>query len=113
MTTRLLIRTTLFLATLHVLALSVFAQQPTPGEEVVRVNTELVQTDFTVVDRDGNFVKGLKKDQLVLKVDGKAREITFFDQIAAGNRNEEAQLAAARGDSNRGKGQAVPLDRGR
>ena len=113
MTTRLLIRTTLFLATLHVLALSAFAQQPTPGEDVVRVNTELVQTDFTVVDRDGNFVKGLKKDQLVLKVDGKAREITFFDQIAAGSRNEEAQLAAARGASNSGKGQAVPLDRGR
>lgn len=113
MTVRLLIRITLLLVAAHSFAPATSAQQPTQGDDVVRVNTELVQTDFAVVDRDGNFVKDLKKDQFVLKVDGKPREITFFDQIAAGSRNEEAQLAAARGAANSGKGPAVPLDRGR
>ncbi|HSQ25020.1 MAG TPA: VWA domain-containing protein, partial [Pyrinomonadaceae bacterium] len=85
------------------------------SDDVVRVNTELVQTDFMVFDKQGNFVDGLKSDQVVLKVEGKPRDITFFDRIAAGSRNEEAQLAAARGTStNTGvKTPVVPLDRGR
>ena len=65
-------------------------------DEVVRVNTDLVQTDFMVFDKQGNFVDGLKRDQFVLKVEGKPRPISFFDRLAAGSRSEEAQLAAAR-----------------
>src|SRR5262245_54432914 len=113
MTGRLLIRISLFLVMVWTFVPTAFAQQPTPSDEVIRVNTELVQTDFTVMDRDGNFIDGLKRDQFALKVDGKLREITFFDRIAAGSRNEEAQLAAARGASANGKTLAVPLDRGR
>ncbi|HJZ79879.1 MAG TPA: VWA domain-containing protein, partial [Pyrinomonadaceae bacterium] len=93
------------------------AQQPQQGrsDDVVRVNTALVQTDLMVFDKQGNFVDGLKGDQFVLKVEGKPRAITFFDRIAAGSRNEEAQLAAARGNpSNEGtRSGTVPLDRGR
>jgi VWFA-related protein len=92
-----------------VFALNVWAQQT--SDDVVRVNTELVQTDFMVFDKQGNFVDGLKRDQFVLKVDGKPRDISFFDRIAAGSRSEEAQLSAARGmNSNTAP---VPLDRGR
>ena len=89
--------------------------QQQQSEDVVRVNTALVQTDFMVFDKQGNFVDGLKNDQLVLKVDGKPREIAFFDRIAAGHRNEEAQLAAARGHQTTtgARPPAVPLDRGR
>jgi VWFA-related protein len=97
-----------------------FAQQPQPrpnqGADVVHVNTELVQTDVMVFSKDGAFVEGLKREQFELKVDGRPREISFFERVAAGSRNEEAQLAAARGVANpsAAKGGApVPLDRGR
>ena len=83
------------------------------GPDVVRVNTSLVQTDVMVFDKQGSFVDGLKRDQFVLKVDGKPRDISFFERIVAGSRNEEAQLAAARGNSAGGNTGAVPLDRGR
>jgi VWFA-related protein len=81
--------------------------------DVVRVNTALVQTDVMVFNKQGGFVDGLKRDQFVLKVDGKPRDISFFERIVAGSRNEEAQLAAARGNSGPGKTGAIPLDRGR
>ncbi len=116
MTTRLQTRILLLLAACTLLALPSFAQQPTTaGEDVVRVKTELVQTDFTVFDKQGNFVDGLNKDQFVLKIEGRQREIRFFDRITAGSRNEEAQIAAARGAAigGGGKGSPVPLDRGR
>jgi len=114
MAVRLLIRIFLFLSACGLLAFPAFAQQTPRSDDVVRVNTELVQTDLTVFDKQGNFVDNLKKDQFVLKVDGKPRNITFFDRIAAGSRNEEVQLAAARGEPNiSGKPGLVPLDRGR
>jgi VWFA-related protein len=104
-------RLIIFWAILNVAAFAAFAQQK--PDDVLRVNTDLVQTDFMVFDKQGNFVDGLKRDQLVLKVEGKAREISFFDRIDAGSRNEEAQLAAARGASMGGGPAPVPLDRGR
>ena len=116
MVPRLLLRIALFSVAVPLLATFTFAQRPQGrSDEVVRVNSELVQTDFMVFDKDGNFVDGLKSDQFVLKVEGKTREITFFDRIAAGSRSEEAQLAAARGNPTNtgGKAPAVPLDRGR
>ena len=100
-------------------AVPAVAQQPqaTPGqsEDVVRVNTALVQTDVTVFDRGGTFVEDLKREQFVLKVDGKAREISFFEKIRAGSHSEEVQLAAARGNATGGNtgGTPIPLDRGR
>ena len=111
----------LFLASLALwLAPSVSAQQqrqrPEESDEVLRVTTELVQTDVTVIDREGNFVDGLKADQFELKVDGKARPVLFFERVAAGSRDESAQLAAARGGRAAGGASAagaVPLDRGR
>ncbi len=116
MVPRLLIRITLLSTAGLLLATFIAAQQPQRrGDDVIRVNTELVQTDFMVFDKQGNFVDGLKSDQFVLKVEGKPHEITFFDRIAAGSRNEEAQLAAARGNPTNPdtKTTAVPLDRGR
>jgi VWFA-related protein len=95
------------------------AQEQGPARQdpdVVRVNTSLVQTDIMVFDKQGHFVDGLKRDQFVLKVDGKQRDISFLDRITAGSRNEEAQLAAARGTAitnSEEKARPVPLDRGR
>src|SRR5678815_1359361 len=76
-----------------------FAQTPQnqkPQDEVVRVFTELVQTDVTVFDKQGRFVNGLTKENFELKIDGKPRPIDAFDLVKAGS-DEETQLAAARG----------------
>jgi hypothetical protein len=94
------------------------AQTPEPREQkpddVVRVFTELVQTDVMVFDKQGHFINGLTKDNFELKIDGQVRPIQFFEQINAGTRNEEAQLAAARGSNNSvTPNRVVPLDRGR
>lgn len=84
--------------------------------DVLRVYTELVQTDVMVFDRQGNFVNGLKREDFELKIDGKVKPIEFFEKITAGSVNEESQIAAARGstapDNNRSSAPA-PLDRGR
>jgi VWFA-related protein len=96
-------------------------QNPRPSDDVVRVYTELVQTDVMVFDKEGRFINNLTRDNFQLKVDGKLQPIQAFDLIKAGS-SEEAQLMAARGDSNGGPttpggptspGGPVPLDRGR
>ncbi|MDQ1522929.1 MAG: hypothetical protein QOE47_853 [Pyrinomonadaceae bacterium] len=105
------------------------AQQQTPpadarpdtADEVVRVNTELVQTDVIVLDKGGKFVDGLKLENFDLRVNGKPQPISFFERVTAGSVNEDAQLAAARGGSVRpttvgntpAAAAAKPLDRGR
>jgi VWFA-related protein len=76
------------------------------------VNTSLVQTDVMVFDKQGKFIDNLKREQFVLKIDGKTRDISFFELVKAGSANEEAQLAAARGVASK-SGTPAPLDRGR
>ena len=90
--------------------------RPTQQDEVVRVYTELVQTDVMVFDKQGHFVNGLLPANFELRIDGKVRPIQSFEQIKAGS-DEETQLAAARGTSLDRRGnnskRAIPLDRGR
>ena len=103
---------------LFVLAACSFAhaQTPTPTpksqDDVVRVYTELVQTDVMVFDRGGRFVDGLTKENFELRIDGKPRPIEAFEKITAGS-DEESQLAAARGATTLNLKRPVPLDRGR
>jgi VWFA-related protein len=87
---------------------------PTPKsqDDVVRVYTELVQTDVMVFDKGGRFVDGLTKQNFELRVDGKPRPIEAFEIITAGS-DEESQLAAARGATTLNLKRPVPLDRGR
>jgi len=101
------------------LASSVAAGQttePTPPpktqDDVVRVYTELVQTDVMVFDKQGHFVNGLNKENFELRIDGKPRQIEAFEMITAGS-SEESQLAAARGAPTINLKRPVPLDRGR
>jgi VWFA-related protein len=92
-------------------------QRDDPPDEVLRITSELVQTDLMVFDREGRFVDGLKPEQFELKVDGKPQTIAFFERIMSGSSDEEVQMAAARGGSRPAAqpGQAAPkpLDRGR
>jgi VWFA-related protein len=64
-------------------------------EEVVRVETELVQTDVSVVDRRGRFVEGLRADDFELRVDGRPQAVSFFETVTAGGADEERKLRAA------------------
>src|SRR5205085_6696250 len=68
-------------------------------EDVLRVETELVQTDLMVFDKQGQFVDGLRPEQFELSVDGKPQAISFFERVSAGSASEAAQVAAARSGS--------------
>ena len=79
-----------------VVCLAVFAQtaraqqpQQTPAtrqtpqqDEVIRVETELVNTDVTVFDKSGKFVEGLGREQFQVMVDGKPVPVAFFESVA-------------------------------
>ena len=49
-----------------------------PDDEVVRVETNLVTTPVSVLDRSGRFIPGLKKKDFKIFEDGVAQEITYF-----------------------------------
>lgn len=69
--------------------LAAFAQQePQSTDDVLRTNTELVQTIVTVSDKEGRFVDGLKKESFELRVDGRLVPITFFENIVAGSHRD-------------------------
>ncbi|HEY0729362.1 MAG TPA: VWA domain-containing protein [Pyrinomonadaceae bacterium] len=86
------------LATL--VALAQTQPKPTPSPEqtddVVKIFTELRQTDVMVFDAKGKFVDDLKREDFELRVDGKPTPITFFERVEAGAGNEEAQWLAVR-----------------
>jgi VWFA-related protein len=91
--------------------------RPQDQSEVLRVYTELVQTDVMVFDKQGKFIPGLTREDFELRIDGRPRPIEFFEKVTAGSVNEESQLAAARGSSSRTNSSkppaSIPLDRGR
>src|SRR5919197_2309976 len=95
------------------------ARKPAPkgeDEEVVRISSDLVQTDVMVFDKQGKFVEGLKPEQFEPRVAGRGRPIIFLERVEAGTVNEDAQLGAARGGgagAAAGRPAALPLDRGR
>lgn len=71
--------------------LIVQAQQP---DDIVRIHTELVQTDVNVFDKHGHFVDGAKPEDFELTIDGKPQKILFFERVAAGTNREANQIAA-------------------
>ena len=88
---------------------------PTQGEDVLRINTDLVQTDVMVFDKQGRFVDNLRPQDFELRIDGQPRQISSFDRVTAGSRTEDLQLAAARGQSRAlaPQSESEPLVRGR
>ena len=72
-------------------------RQPAPvqDDDVVRITSELVQTDVAVFDKRGRFIEDLRPEQFELQVDGRAQSIIFFERVTAGSRSEASQLAAA------------------
>jgi VWFA-related protein len=93
--------TLIALGFLCLLSLTAHAQKkaaptPTPEEQedVVSVNTELVQTDVMVFDKEGKFVSGLPREQFELLVADKPQPIEFFESVETGGRAEEKALRA-------------------
>jgi len=74
---------------------STSAQRPAPSpQDVIRIKTELVQTDVMVFDKQGHFVDGVKPEDFELSVDGHPQSILFFERVTAGTPREAAQLKA-------------------
>ncbi len=65
-------------------------------DEVVRIDTELVQTAVTVFDKQGRLVDGLKKEDFELRVDGRVVPISFFENILSGSQRD--RLTRVRGN---------------
>lgn len=60
--------------------------QTEPGD-IVRINTDLVQTDVTVMDAHSKFVTGLKPEQFELRVDGKPVSVSFFEEVSKASKS--------------------------
>src|SRR5215471_12943139 len=63
-----------------------WAQQQ--DDEVVRVNTDLVVLNATVLDKDGKFISGLKRSDFKVLEDGQEQKLSSFGA-------EETPFAAA------------------
>lgn len=74
-------------------------QPQLPGDDVVRVNTDLVQTDAMVFDKQGHFVSGLKAEQFALRIDNKPRTIAFFETVHSGSLREEPKAEERASDA--------------
>ena len=87
-----------------------------PDGDVIRVNTDLVQTDVMVFDKDGHFVDGLKADQFELKVNGKPTPVSFFERVMSGRPAtlpNPASVAATADSSAAATGSTSTIVRGR
>jgi VWFA-related protein len=85
------------------------AQEP----EVIRTNTDLVQTAVTVLDKKGYFVEGLQRDQFQLVVDGKSRPVAFFERVAAGSARERELATLSNPNASTANTTAAPRIAGR
>src|SRR6266850_1339520 len=83
------------LAVLLIISTGRAQQRPSEQkDDVIRINADLVQTDVTVLDKQGRFVEGLRPEQFELLVEGKTQNISFFEQVTAGSRREAAVITA-------------------
>lgn len=87
---------------------------PSPEQDdVIRVNTELVQTDVMVFDKKGQFVDGLKAEQFALKVDNKPQTISFLDRVTSGKAGTDPGASAGTGPNTVSPTTATAAIRGR
>lgn len=61
----------------------IYSQEPTIDEEVISVDTLLLNVPVTVGDRDGRYVSGLKKENFYTVENGVKRPVDFFADAAA------------------------------
>ena len=73
--------------------------KPQSTDEVLRINTELVQTGVTVLDKQGHFVDGLKKEDFELRVAGRLVPVSFFENIVAGSQRDRVARSSGKDGS--------------
>jgi VWFA-related protein len=86
-------RAVLIVAVLCLLPRALPAQEQ--AGDVLRINTELVQTDVMVFDKENRLVEGLSPEQFELTLDGKPQAIASFERIKTGSSQEAAQVQAS------------------
>lgn len=86
--------------------------KPVEQDDVIRVNTELVQTDVMVFDKQGRFVDGLKGEQFELKVDKKPQTISFFERVTSARESAPRGNQTAPSESS-ATGPVTTITRGR
>lgn len=78
------------LPTLLIVSIATANQTPAPSaqssrkynqDEVLRVDTNLVTIPVTVMDRDGRYLTGLKKEDFQVFEDGIEQEVAFFEPV--------------------------------
>ena len=90
---RLLTLAVLFCGCLSVtLAQSENKNPPDETDDVIRINTDLIQTGVAVFDKKGLFVHNLKREDFELSVNGKPVAVSIFEQSA--NRSNGSNEAA-------------------
>ncbi len=92
-------------------------QQPAQAPGRIRVTSELVLVNVVVRDKNGDLVRGLKKEDFTVYEDGKQQEIRSFDfenvdELALAGKSEATVTgsAAEGGLLRAGPAQAAPLD---
>lgn len=61
------------------LALQAQEKKPSAGDDVLKIDTDLVMVEVTALDKRGNYVRNLTADDFRLFVDGQQRKIEFFN----------------------------------
>src|SRR5437588_9937337 len=94
-----LVRLVFFVSACVLIAGATAYGQTTPpprqqDDDVVRVNTELVQTDVTVFDKKGRFVDQLKPEQFQLVIDHQPQPVAFFEHVTGNSRKPQANQSA-------------------
>lgn len=91
-----------FLALIFCCNFSHFAQEPVSSpppvsneeDEILRIDTNLIQTGVTVVNKNGEFVNNLTQEDFEVRVDGKQITPRFFDKVSERRQNNSAATAA-------------------
>lgn len=71
-------------------------QKQTASDEIVRISTELVQTDVVVTDKNDQLVTDLKLNDFEVYENGKKQEISFIEFVSVDSprRSEDSSLTA-------------------
>ena len=68
---------------------------PSPPSPTFRLNVEYVEVDAVVTDRDGQFVRGLAKEDFQIFEDGKPQPISTFAVVDIPVERAQRPLGAA------------------
>ncbi len=60
-------------------ALQAQEKKPSAGEDVLKIDTDLVMVEVTATDKRGNYVRNLTADDFRMLIDGRQRKIDFFN----------------------------------